>query len=125
MLQIAPDTSVDAKPFDGDEDALLCAQCSTFVTRRAWEETVNNRTEHYCVNPLGIEFRVVSFSQAPGAKAMGPARTEASWFSGYAWRLAVCTSCGTHLGWRYEQVGGGGLFFGLIRDALIEKAGDG
>ena len=123
MLQFAPDNSVDAKPFDGDEDALLCAQCATFVTRRAWREEVDGRSDHHCVNPLGIEFHVVSFREAPGAKAQGPARTEASWFSGYAWRLAVCTSCGTHLGWRFEQVGGQGLFFGLIAAALAEKGG--
>jgi len=124
MLQIAPDNSVDAKPFDGDEDKMVCAQCGTFVTRRAWEMPIDGRSEHFCVNPLGIEFRVLSFSEAPGAKAVGPARTEASWFGGYAWRLSLCVSCGSHLGWRYEQVGGGGLFFGLIHEALSEQSTD-
>ena len=33
--------------------------------------------------------------------------TECSWFPGYAWQIAGCSRCHTHLGWRYSWAGGG------------------
>jgi len=120
MLQIAPDNEVGAKPFDGEGDELVCAQCTAFVTRQAWAVRIGGQGEHFCVNPHGIEFRVLTFAQAPGAKPQGPASTEATWFPGCAWRMAVCGACDAHLGWRFEGGGGPSLFFGLIHEALRE-----
>ncbi|MBL4613612.1 MAG: hypothetical protein JKY27_01885 [Magnetovibrio sp.] len=126
MLQISPDNKVDAKPFDaktfdGSEDALVCAQCHTFVTRKAWSVNIGGRAQHFCVNPHGIEFQVLSFSDAPGALANGRATTEATWFAGYAWRLAVCGACDVHLGWRFEGANSPSRFFGLIHEALVDQ----
>jgi len=121
MLQIAPDNKVNAKPFEGDGDELVCAQCGATITRRAWALPIDGRAEHFCINPHGIEFKVLSFSDAPGAEATGPATTEATWFAGYAWRMAQCTACGGHLGWRFEGARTPGQFFGLIHEALRDK----
>lgn len=124
MLQIAPDNKIDAKSFDGDEDALLCAQCAAPVTRKAWSLQLDGRAEHYCVNPHGIEFRVLTFSHAPGAKTVGTATMDATWFPGYAWRMASCSACDAHLGWRFEGANKPSPFFGLIREALMDKPRD-
>lgn len=122
MLQIAPDNKIDAKPFEENEDVLVCAQCHTFVTRKAWSLPIDGRAEHFCVNPHGVEFRLLSFDQAPGAQARGPSSTEATWFAGYAWRVAVCCSCQAHLGWRFEGASGPARFFGLIHEALTDRS---
>lgn len=31
--------------------------------------------------------------------------TQDSWFPGYAWTIAVCGTCGRHLGWKFTWVG--------------------
>ena len=121
MLQHAPDNKTGQKPFDGGDDQLICAQCGALVTRRQWVVSIDGRGEHFCVNPHGIEFRVLTFTEAPGAKVSGPATTEATWFAGYAWRMAACGACDAHLGWRFEGAGSPNRFFGLIRSAIRAK----
>lgn len=29
-----------------------------------------------------------------------------TWFPGYAWSIACCRHCGSHLGWKFTEVGG-------------------
>jgi len=120
MDQIAPDAKIVVKPFTAEGDDVLCAQCAAKITRHSWAIQVDGRAEHYCINPHGLEFRVLTFSDAPGATTTGPATTQASWFRGYAWRMAVCGVCDAHLGWRFEGGISPQAFYGLIRDALKE-----
>jgi hypothetical protein len=57
-------------------------------------------------NPAGVVFRVLTFTRIrDDADVEGPASTDATWFAGYAWSALHCSSCGCHLGWRYDWVG--------------------
>jgi hypothetical protein len=51
---------------------------------------------------------------------MGEPSSEWSWFPGMRWRLALCGTCDSQLGWHFE--GQAPPFWGLILDRLIEEA---
>ena len=74
-------------------------------------------------NPHGMVFELLLLSRAQSLQLMGYATEEFTWFPGYAWRVALCGGCGTHLGWRFEAIQGGSppVFFGLLRSELVER----
>ena len=83
--------------------------------------SVAGQVLHHRTNPAGVAFTFGCFSAAPGAEPVGEATGRHSWFPGYAWRLALCWGCGTHLGWQFE--GAEPTFFGLILDRLTTRRG--
>ena len=64
---------------------------------------------------MAYEFSI--FSDAPGCSRVGQATPEDTWFTGFAWRVALCGHCAEHLGWHFSSAGGDS-FFGLITDKL-------
>jgi hypothetical protein len=74
------------------------------------------------MNPAGFVFEIACVRSATGIRPVGPSSEEWSWFPGHAWTTAVCGGCLGHLGWRFDARGGGGSFFGLIRDRVVEAA---
>lgn len=81
--------------------------------------TANGDHEHVVFNPAGRVFRVLCYSDAPGAVAVGPSSTAFTWFRGYAWTVCVCLACGSHVGWRYTATGAADdRFFGLVAAAV-------
>ena len=103
--------------------AYYCARCGTYMTRGALGIRMGGEHEHVVFNPAGRVFRVVCFKDAPGAVAVGNASDEFTWFKGFSWRIALCKSCDTHVGWMYEGTGSPAVFFGLIRTMLVERPG--
>jgi hypothetical protein len=97
--------------------AIVCRRCGHAVTREEARVSRGGAHVHTRINPGGWVFELGCFAEAPGCRAEGPATTAFTWFPGYAWAIALCAGCGTHLGWRYS--GEGGTFFGLILDRLI------
>lgn len=116
-----PDGAVDDDPGpdDGGGRALVCRACGHKVANACAIMRDGEGGRVYC-NPHGLLFEIVRVKSAPGCVCAGPAVSEFSWFSGYAWRIALCGGCAAHLGWRFE---GGSVFFGLIESAL-EEIGD-
>ncbi|XP_027051393.1 protein cereblon-like isoform X1 [Pocillopora damicornis] len=53
-------------------------------------------------NPHGQHFELITVTSA-NIKSLGEAFEEHSWFPGYAWRVAVCSQCGVHMGWSFEH----------------------
>ncbi len=50
--------------------------------------------------------------------------TQDSWFPGYAWSIVYCSTCYSHLGWRFDIVdaaSGPSHFFGFRRVALTRS----
>uniref|UniRef100_A0A7S4UPL4 Protein cereblon n=1 Tax=Guillardia theta TaxID=55529 RepID=A0A7S4UPL4_GUITH len=73
------------------------------------------------VNPAGVVHSTVTFYAARNLRLIGERSTQHSWFPGYAWRIAVCANCGTHMGWRFSCVKEDSIprsFWGLCRDSL-------
>lgn len=89
-----------------------CRSCDGHITEEHERIAMAGGTVHRRVNPLGIEFEFGCFGSAPGCRTVGDETVEHTWFAGYRWRIALCGSCRTHLGWRFSSPDG--QFFGLI-----------
>jgi hypothetical protein len=97
------ETQTNEKP----EHPILCASCGTVVSYREHILRYTGISEHVFTNPHGFVFRVGLLREAPGVFSVGDWTEEFSWFTGFAWRFAVCGGCMTHLGWEYLGEPGG------------------
>lgn len=52
-------------------------------------------------NPHGHQFEVITFRKADVTQHW-PADKHFSWFPGFAWTVATCPRCKTHLGWAFQ-----------------------
>jgi len=111
-----------AKQEESPENAIVCAQCRYTITSTTQRIDVDGSHEHTFANPHGILFQIGCFQSAPGCSYVGPATAQWSWFEGYSWRIAVCSSCTSHLGWVFLP-GEGTPFYGLILDRLVYPEG--
>jgi hypothetical protein len=102
-----------------EEKHILCAQCRAVITSPHERIEVQGAQERTFFNPYGIIFQIGCFRQARGCGYQGPAIEEFSWFPDYSWRIAICRSCLTHLGWLYSAPDKES-FCGLILDHLIQ-----
>ncbi len=100
---------------------IRCAHCGQPVSTADQRIDQAGAYEHRFENPAGIVFRIGCFRHAPGCRWVGEATLEWTWFPGHAWSVALCTKCGTHLGWSYGPGGTGDAFYGLILDRLAEE----
>ncbi len=107
---------VDAATRAAPEAMLRCRRCDHAITPASARVSRAGAHAHTRINPGGWVYQLGCFAEAPGCVATGPATTEATWFQGHAWRVALCGACGEHLGWRFE--GPGDSFWGLILERL-------
>lgn len=104
-----------------DGEGILCAVCAQRIT------TGSQRTErlgshaHTFTNPAGFEYHIGLFLTAPGCRRQGRATEAWTWFAGFAWCVALCAGCATHLGWAYSPSGPGEGFHGLILERLVTE----
>lgn len=101
-------------------EKLVCAACGNPVTWERAAVSVQSRHEHVFSNPHGYVYAVRCFGQARGVYEASPKNREFSWFSGYAWSLAVCAACGLHLGWLFSSPTDMD-FYGFIRQRLVPE----
>ena len=104
----------------GEQDKswnLYCANCGRLITTQDQRIPIRGTHEHSFRNPHGLLFHIGCFATAPGCGQLGEATEEWTWFPGYRWQVALCMSCGVHLGWRYRSRDGE-LFYGLILNRL-------
>ena len=104
--------------FAEKEKRLLCRFCLEPVTDNSQKTTSLGRFVHCRTNPAGFTFEFGCYADAPGCSTVGEATTEHTWFPGHSWKLAVCRSCGEHLGWSFR---GDASFYGLILDRLVSE----
>jgi hypothetical protein len=104
------------------ERAIVCAACGAIITSPGHRIAVSGAHEHRFMNPAGILFHIGCFAHAIGCTIVGPDSLEYPWFPGFAWRFALCGSCGQHLGWHFRTTRES--FFGLILDRLGQPADD-
>ncbi len=109
------DKSEEKSP-DGDE-YLLCANCRKIITAHDHGTVINNSHKHTFANPHGNVYEIGCFISADCA-CFGRPSIEFTWFTGYAWRIATCGRCRTHLGWQFISTADS-IFYGLILDCLV------
>ena len=102
---------------------LLCRLCSHRITEAVAAVSFDGAHRHAFSNPAGLTFTIGVFDHAPGCVHEGEATEYYSWFPGYAWRIARCGGCRSHLGWCFECIGTPGPgeppdFHALILDRL-------
>lgn len=100
------------------ERPLVCERCRARITAKDARLEVGGKHLHTCANPHGIVYRIACFRDAPGCRPLGGRTAYWSWFPGYTWEIALCASCDTHLGWRFQS--GADAFFGLIVERLAD-----
>ncbi len=103
---------------DEEEAWYVCRNCQQRLAHASARKVMQGSHTHTFANPSGIVFEIACFSTVQGFSFMGPASTEFSWFSGYSWRIIVCSVCITHLGWSFSSQSGS-TFFGLITDRIL------
>jgi len=118
-----PEEIPDVQDRAKSERAIACAACLATVTSARHRIAVHGSHDHRFMNPGGFLFHIGCFAEAIGCTIFGPDSHEYPWFPGLAWRYALCTSCGQHLGWHFHGKGGE-AFFGLVLDRLTEPEGN-
>jgi len=75
------------------------------------------------VNPHGFLHEVLTVRRARNLLVAGPPTTEFTWYPGYAWEIAFCARCRSHVGWSFTATAGGDppSFWGLRREAIVEE----
>lgn len=125
----APPGHAEVEADGGDCDrappsTLRCARCLQSVAHPA--DVISLRGSAPVgtyVNPFGYLHSVITLGAAQQLIVVGTPSTLSSWFTGYAWRMALCAGCGAHLGWRFSSLEADrepAGFWGLSRAALIE-----
>ncbi len=120
---VSPDNLIKDKTEEktsDDDKFILCRQCRQVITHPAERIEMAGSHRHTFANPHGIVYEIGCFRSARGCGYAGPTTDEFSWFKGFRWRIAVCRTCLTHLGWLFTSSGNAG-FNGLILDRLIES----
>jgi hypothetical protein len=100
------------------ENFILCKYCGHKITTPDASITFGHSHQHTFANPAGLLFDIGCFKSAPGCLNTGPFTDEFSWFQGYRWRISICESCHTHIGWMFGSANH--IFFGLILDRLTD-----
>lgn len=115
-LQSVMPEEKDAEPEAANN--IYCRECLNIITRLEDRIAVNGAHLHTFANPHGIVFEIGCFRNAEGCGYTGLPTSEFTWFSGYSWRIAVCSHCLLHMGWFFTSDSADG-FAGLILDHLV------
>ncbi len=100
-----------------EEEAILCGFCQSSITDTRNRIAMNGSHSHIFANPHGLVFEIGCYKRATGCLTSLEASPEFSWFSGYLWKIALCSNCSNHLGWYFFS--NTSSFFGLIQENLI------
>lgn len=111
VLQASATATIPAKA------PVRCRQCRTLITTSDAAIELAGQHQHVFTNPAGHIFTLVLFRHAR-CEVAGIPTLEYTWFGGYAWQMALCGNCGSHLGWYYTHPEFPD-FYGLIKPQLL------
>ncbi len=117
VIRLEPSTESDDET--ERENFYICRACGNVIASPAEKLEIDGKFSHTFVNPAGIIYNIVCFSDARGCIIFGDPITDFTWFPGFGWSYALCSNCQAHLGWYYSSEGKG--FYGLILDNIIEN----
>ncbi len=107
---------ITTSDINDNEKNIFCCNCNSIITNYKFQISKNGAHKHTFPNPHGIVFEIGCFRDAPGCAAIDEPSNDFSWFSGYNWRIAVCSNCSNHLGWLFTS--SENIFFGLILEKI-------
>lgn len=107
-------------------DRIRCKNCSTVIARRSdmLVMSTDGPISAY-VNSYGFVHETLTLYKTKGLALRGRAVTEHSWFPGYAWTIANCSVCDSHMGWLFTAVKQRLLpksFWGVRRSQLADNS---
>ncbi|XP_043289838.1 protein cereblon-like [Venturia canescens] len=106
--------------------SFVCAICRQAIGKHTDIVPMNKKglQEAYC-NPYGAIHETVTLSNTTNVVlSVDPPSTVCSWFPGYAWTIASCAGCNSHIGWKFTAVNKDlkpRQFWGLTRKNLLLK----
>lgn len=119
-----PVLDVDCVTVDRESEWILCRACGARLTDASAVFAPSDAPLVFA-NPAGMVFELRAVRTAPGVRPLGERTTEATWFPGYAWRIALCAQCMNHVGWQYLSTDASASpteFFGLITREIVERS---
>ncbi|XP_034389374.1 protein cereblon isoform X3 [Cyclopterus lumpus] len=106
--------------------SLCCKQCQdTEITTKneIFSLSLYGPMAAY-VNPHGYVHETLTVYKANNLNLVGRPSTLHSWFPGYAWTIAQCRVCGSHMGWKFTATKkdlSPPRFWGLTRSAMLPR----
>lgn len=106
--------------------SLCCKQCQdTEITtkKEIFSLSLYGPMAAY-VNPHGYVHETLTVYKANNLSLVGRPSTLHSWFPGYAWTIAQCRICGSHMGWKFTATKkdlSPPRFWGLTRSAMLPR----
>ncbi|KAJ8370541.1 hypothetical protein SKAU_G00105690 [Synaphobranchus kaupii] len=106
--------------------SLCCKQCQdTEITtkKEIFSLSLYGPMAAY-VNPHGYVHETLTVYKASNLNLVGRPSTLHSWFPGYAWTIAQCRTCSSHIGWKFSATKkdlSPQRFWGLTRSALLPR----
>ena len=105
---------------------LICRSCGLHVASEfALVEIQGRPFRSTYRNPFGLEFEILTVERVSNLLLTSEPTREHSWFPGYAWRMASCSHCLTHLGWQFAATRPALMpasFYGLWAEKLVSQA---
>ncbi|XP_041747272.1 protein cereblon isoform X1 [Coregonus clupeaformis] len=106
--------------------SLCCKQCQdTEITTKneIFSLSLYGPMAAY-VNPHGYVHETLTVYKASNLNLVGRPSMLHSWFPGYAWTIAQCQTCGSHMGWKFTATKkdlSPPRFWGLTRSAMLPR----
>ncbi|KAL5965797.1 Protein cereblon [Taenia solium] len=107
---------------------LACSRCKAAISSQKNVICLSHEGSTLAyVNPHGFIFDMLTLStvRPDSVFLTGSPTAEYSWFPGYAWTIAHCGACNSHMGWRFTATSDDlrpRLFWGIKRQALVHTA---
>ncbi|VDM30276.1 unnamed protein product [Hydatigera taeniaeformis] len=107
---------------------LACSRCKAAISSQKNVICLSHEGSTLAyVNPHGFIFDMLTLSTVhpDSIDLIGAPTAEYSWFPGYAWTIAQCGACNSHMGWRFTATSDNlrpRLFWGIKRQALVHTA---
>ncbi|KAM8930518.1 protein cereblon [Pelodytes ibericus] len=109
----------------------IMSKCTSLCCKHCHDTEITTKNEIFSlslcgpmaayVNPHGYVHETLTVYKASRLSLVGRSSTENSWFPGFAWTIAQCSVCGSHMGWKFSAVKkdlSPQRFWGLTRSAL-------
>ncbi|XP_062520664.1 protein cereblon-like [Corticium candelabrum] len=102
--------------------SFCCRHCDAPIGHKddVFSMSVDGALASY-VNPGGYVHQTLTLYKVTNLSIISRPVTQDSWFPGYAWSIAQCSRCHSHMGWRFTSSRHGlrpSKFYGITRSSI-------